>query len=92
MQRYVEIGEWIYEIKLVKAIKVPKFGEPYTAICHFNFIDDEVTIESMLSVDPTPLSNTDMQTHSLFLKELNVSQVHFVRYSNGQKRKVTREL
>lgn len=88
--RYIEIGEWIYEIKLVKAIKTPMFGQPYTAICHFNFVGDEVTLESMLSKDE--ITKVDMQTHVKFLQEMSVSAFNFSRYKNGIERKGTIKL
>ena len=85
MQRFVEIGEWIYEIKLVKAVKTPKYGQPYTAICYLNFIDDRVTVESLLSKEQ--LTKFDFKTHLDFVKKMSVSSIEYDRYHNGKKRK-----
>ena len=36
MSKHVKIGEWIFEVKLVRALKVEKYGQPYSAIANCN--------------------------------------------------------
>jgi hypothetical protein len=49
--RIAQMGEWVFEVKMVKALKVKKHGEPYSAIPNLTANGDQMYIDSHLSVN-----------------------------------------
>lgn len=49
MKRVIAIGDWLFEIKSIRAIRVEKYGKPYNGIASIEFIDGEAHVEGALS-------------------------------------------
>lgn len=76
INRKVQIGEWIFEVKMVRAIKVAKYGDPYSAIANINFYDDIANIDGVLLKEQTSLSEHDHKTFKQFCTAMAVNKVN----------------
>ena len=49
----IKIGEYIFEVKTVRALKVGEdgvYGDPYDAMCYIDFIDGKANVNSLCGV------------------------------------------
>jgi len=84
MSKHVKIGDWIFEVKMVRALKVAEYGEPYSAIANCNINGDTMYIDGLLTKDQQQLSKDDFESFSEFAQQLDISQISYHRYQNGQ--------
>ncbi len=76
IKRQVQIGDWIFEVKMVRAIKVAKYGEPYRAIANLCLNDNNAYIDGLLLKDQQQLSKTDRSTFMQFCSQMSVLNVN----------------
>jgi hypothetical protein len=81
MPRYIQIDDWIFEVKTVRALRVKNYGEPYTAIANININGDNVYIDGLLTRDQQ-FSKQDYQTFVNFCQQLAIKNVAFDRFKN----------
>ena len=77
MTRYVELNDWIFEIKSIRAIKVGNYGDPYKATANICVNNDVAHVDGVMSKDQSDLNNEDMNTFEELCKKLGVSNVKF---------------
>lgn len=77
-------GNWLFEIKVVRAIKCNKYGDAYSAAATINIVDGEAHVEGLISKDE--LSAIDNIELERYIKELGFSYYVYSRYKNGKKR------
>ncbi len=82
MPKHIQIGDWIFEIKAVRALKVERYGQPYNAIANVYFNGDSAFIDGLLTKDSTSFDRNDFNTIIDFCRDLGASQVQFDRYKN----------
>jgi len=90
MSKHVKIGDWIFEVKMVRALKVEEYGKPYSAIANCNINGDAMYIDGLLTKDQQKLSKDDFKSFSEFAQLLDINQISYHRYQNGQS--VTKEV
>jgi len=49
MSRYTQIGDWIFEVKMVRALRVSEYGQPYSAVATLTSNGDNVYIDSQMT-------------------------------------------
>lgn len=85
-QRCLRIGDWIFEIKMVRAIRVSEYGQPYDACANISFNGSQAYIDSQLSRADKTFSAKDFATFVEFCQEMGISEACYDRYSQGQRR------
>ncbi|WP_448546684.1 hypothetical protein [Thalassotalea fusca] len=88
--RYVQIGEWVFELKTVRALKVDQYGKPYTAIANCNINGDQMYIDGLLNKDDENITREDFETFKAFAEHLELDGFSYHRFQNGQS--ITRQV
>ncbi|WP_293761043.1 hypothetical protein [uncultured Paraglaciecola sp.] len=83
--RIAQMGEWVFEVKMVKALKVKKHGEPYSAIANLTANGDQMYIDSHLAVNDEELSKEDFMTIYKFCQSMGMKNISYDRVKNGFK-------
>lgn len=92
MQKHIQIGDWIYELKAVRAIKVKTHGEPYEAIVNININGQQAYIDGLMTKDSQSFTRQDFDNIIDYCRQLHLQSVQFDRYKNQKKRTETIQL
>ena len=92
MTKHIQVGDWIYEIKAVRALKVESYGQPYSAIANININGDSAYIDGLLTKDDGSFDRKDFDNIISFCRNLDLTAVHFDRFKNGMMRSETVKL
>jgi len=84
MSKHVQIGEWIFEVKMVRALKVDEYGQPYSAIANCNINGDAMYVDGLLTKDGQNFTRDDFKTFNDFGYQIGLKQFSYHRYQNGQ--------
>jgi len=90
MSKHVKVGEWIFEVKMVRALKVDQYGQPYSAIANCNINGDTMYIDGLLTKDQQNFNKDDFDSFTEFGKIMDLKQISYHRYQNGKS--VTKEV
>lgn len=82
--RCIRINNWIFEVKMVRAMRVAEYGQPYSAIANVNFNGDNVYIDGLMTDSATELSREDFKSLKAYFQRLGVKEIQFDRYKNQQ--------
>ncbi|WP_088332704.1 hypothetical protein [Lacimicrobium sp. SS2-24] len=85
-KRYIKVGDWMFEVKMVRAIRVEEFGQPYDAIAHMTFNGNEVYVDSQLSSADENLGRKDLDAFLNFAQMMDVENFRYDRFQNGERR------
>ncbi|RKF13317.1 hypothetical protein DBZ36_19865 [Alginatibacterium sediminis] len=85
-QRYIRVGQWLFEVKSVRAIRVSEYGQPYDACCNMSFNGDQAYIDNQLTRNDAPFTQRDFSEFYQFLQTMGVSDANYDRYQHGQRR------
>ncbi|NCP66435.1 MAG: hypothetical protein GW763_09875 [Paraglaciecola sp.] len=83
--RTCQMDDWIFEVKMVRALKVRRYGEPYSAVASLTTNGDQVYIDSHLSVNNEELTKDDFMTIYRFCESLGMKHISYDRIKNGIK-------
>jgi len=75
MTRCVKINDWIFEVKVVRALRVSQYGEPYSAIANIAFNGDNAFIDGIMLKDHNTLNGNDYQTLKKFCYNMDINHV-----------------
>ncbi|GLX79237.1 hypothetical protein tinsulaeT_25770 [Thalassotalea insulae] len=84
MPRYIELGDWIFEIKSVRAIRTKRYGDQYSAIANFNVNGDNVYVDGLMTREQEQFTGQDFQVFKEFCRQLGAKQAHFDRFKHGK--------
>ncbi|GGD59386.1 hypothetical protein [Lacimicrobium alkaliphilum] len=84
--RYVKVGDWMFEVKMVRAIRVEEYGKPYDAVAHMTFNGDEVYVDSQLNSANENLGRKDLEAFLDFAQMMEVHNFRYDRFQNGERR------
>lgn len=90
MSKHVQIGEWIFEVKMVRALKVSEYGKPYSAIANCNINGDAMYIDGLLTKNDQVFTKDDFKSFNEFCYKMGLKNCSYHRYQNGQS--VTKDL
>jgi len=82
--RFIQLDNWIFEIKAVRAIKVANYGEPYSAISNFSLNGDIAYIDSLITKDNESFTRKDYQVFHQLLQKLDIKEVQYNRYKSNK--------
>ena len=85
-QRCLRIGDWIFEIKMVRAIRVSEYGQPYDACANISFNGTQAYIDSQLTRSDNAFSGKDFASFVQFCQEMGITDACYDRYSQGKRR------
>jgi hypothetical protein len=80
-----QMDDWVFEVKMVRALKVKKHGDPYSAIANLTANGDQMYIDSHLSVNDEELSKEDFMTIYKFCQSMGMKNIGYDRIKNGFK-------
>jgi hypothetical protein len=84
MSKHVKIGDWIFEVKMVRALKVEEYGKPYSAIANCNINGNSMYIDGLLTQEGESFTRDDFQSFNDFCYQIGLDQCSFHRYQNGE--------
>lgn len=84
MPRFVQVDDWIFEIKTVRALRVDKYGKPYSAIANLTVNGDSAYIDGLLTRENESFSRKDFQTFYKFCQQMQIKQANFDRFKNDR--------
>lgn len=82
--RFIQLDDWIFEVKSVRAIKVNSYGKPYSAIANFSFNGDSAYIDGLMTRENENFTKEDYQVFKRLCQKLEIKQVQFDRFKNNQ--------
>lgn len=81
MTRYIELNNWIFEIKSVRAIRVDTYGQPYSATANICINNDSAFVDGVMTKDQQDLQQEDYLTFMALCQKLGVNKVNFDDFS-----------
>jgi len=82
--RFIRVGEWVFEVKTVRALRVDEYGKPYSAIANCNLNGDTMYIDGLLTKEDQDFSKEDFLTFHKFSKRMGIEGFSYHRYHNGE--------
>ena len=80
--KHLKIGEWIFEVKEARGLKVGKdgqYGDPYTAIANFNFIDGKAHVNGLMG---SGITRRCFMTFKKFIASQGIKEAVYKRVKN----------
>lgn len=90
ISRHVKIGDWYFEVKMVRALKVSEYGQPYAAIANCNINGNSMYVDGLLTKDEQEFTKDDFMAFHKFGHQLGLDNLSYHRYQNGES--VTKEV
>jgi len=81
----VQIDGWIFEVKAVRALKVERYGQPYSAIANINLSGDSAYIDGIMTKDQHELSPEDLTPMVDCCRQLKLTTVEVDYFQAGKK-------
>lgn len=82
VSRHIQIDHWIFEVKMVRALRVKNYGEPYSAIANISFNGSSAYIDGMMQKDQQQLSNDDLQVLKEYCQQMSVKEIKIEPQNN----------
>jgi len=82
--RFIQMDNWIFEVKSVRAIRVDNYGDPYNAIANLSFNCDTVHIDGLLTQKNEGFTKKDYDTFYRFCHKLGVKEAEFNRFKGDK--------
>lgn len=83
ISRFTHMDDWVFEVKMVRALRVKKFGEPYTAVANLTVNGEQMYIDSQLTREEADFSRQDFMTFYRFCQALEMKSFHYDKMRNG---------
>jgi hypothetical protein len=77
INRHIQIDDWIFEIKMVRALRVKRYGEPYSAIANICLNGNDAYIDGVMQKNQQSLNIKDIQTLKEFCDKMNIENMQF---------------
>lgn len=90
LKRHLQIGDWCFELKMVRALKVDQYGKPYSAIANCNINGDSMYIDGLLTKEGQEFTKDDFMTFYKLTELLGLDNFSYHRYQDGKS--VTKEV
>lgn len=88
--RYIQIDDWCFELKMIRALRVNEYGEPYSAIANCNISGNSMYIDGLMTKEGKEFTKEDFMTFCKFTESLGLDSLSYHRYQNGES--VTKEV
>ncbi|XQW85617.1 hypothetical protein ACOYR1_02470 [Thalassotalea piscium] len=84
MTRYIQLDDWIFEVKAVRALRVKEYGQPYSGIANINVNGDCAYVDGLMTREQEQFKRSDFDTVIKFCRKLSLNSVKFDRYKNNE--------
>jgi len=74
---------WLFEVKVVRAIRAVKFGDPFDAEVFLTVVNGQLHIEGLLSKDE--LTHIDLIDVEKQIKAMGFDHYHYSRFKHKQR-------
>lgn len=81
--RITKIGDWLFEVKMVRALKTTHFGDPYDSVAMMTINGEHAYIDTQMSRQDSDFSRQDFMTFQRFCQQMELSQVHYDKIRQG---------
>jgi len=88
--RYIQVGDWYFELKAVRALKVDEYGKPYQAIANCNINGNKMYVDGLLTKNGEEFTKQDFLSIYHFCQKIGIDVCTYHRFQNGES--VHREL
>lgn len=78
--KYIQIGDWCFELKAIKALKVDEYGKPYQAIANCSINGNKMYIDGLLTKDED-FSKKDFLAFHKLCQMLGLESCSYHRFS-----------
>lgn len=82
--RFIQLDNWIFEVKSVRAIRVNNYGKPYSAIANFTFNGNSAYIDGLMTREDEDFTKDDYQVFNRLCQKLGIKQVQFDRFKDNK--------
>ena len=82
VSRHIQIDNWIFEVKMVRALRVKNYGEPYGAIANISFNGSSAYNDGMMQKDQQQISNEDLQVLKEYCQKMSVKEIKIDSQNN----------
>jgi hypothetical protein len=86
MPRHVTVDDWIFEVKMVRALRVDSYGKPYDAIANVIVNGDTAFVEGLMMREDEEFDREDYQTFLKVCKQLGAKFMQYERFKNDKQR------
>ncbi len=90
--RYIQLGEWIFEVKSIRALRVDAYGKPYNAIANVTLNGDAAYVDGLMTREEDEISREDFQTFYSLCQKLGLKHMQFDRFKNDEAKLSTVEI
>lgn len=85
ISRYTRIGEWVFEVKMVRALKVQNYGDPYTSCASMTINGSDLYIDSQMTRDGDDFNRKDFLAFYKFCQKMEVQHACYDKIKNGDR-------
>lgn len=75
INQHIQIDNWIFEVKLVRALRVQNYGEPYSAIANIKLNGNNAYIDGMMQKDLQQFSKEDVNVIKKYCKKMSINEI-----------------
>lgn len=83
LSRFVHMDDWIFEVKMVRALRVKKYGDAYTGVANLTANGDQVYIDTQMTRAGEEFTRKDFMTFYRFCQQLDMKYVNYDKIKNG---------
>ncbi|MCI2285209.1 hypothetical protein L3081_19805 [Colwellia sp. MSW7] len=76
INQHIQIDNWIFEVKMVRALRVENYGEPYSAIANIKLNGSNAYIDGMMQKDLKQFSNEDVQVIKKYCQRMSIHDIN----------------
>lgn len=77
ISRHIQIDNWIFEVKMVRALRVQNYGEPYSAIANINLNGNSAYIDGMMQKNLKQISDKDIAVIDKFCQQMSIKEINY---------------
>ena len=77
------MDDWIFEVKMVRALRVKKHGDPYTAVATLTANGESMYIDTQMTREKDNFSRKDFMTFYNFCQQLEMKTVSYDKIRSG---------
>ena len=81
--KQLTIGDWCFEVKIVRAFKITNNTEPYAAVATCNINGSSMYIDGLLTQKNDEFTKEDFMAFHQFSQQLGLEEFTYQRYHNG---------
>lgn len=75
INQHIQIDNWIFEVKLVRALRVQNYGEPYSAIANIKLNGNNAYIDGMMQKDLQQFSKEDVNVIKKYCQKMSINEI-----------------